>query len=116
MFNKRIFDNKIKDANTALQLMKNYLLVSKTYGSNSCIYALSKDKILVINNTRKYYISFDEFRTDFYLSDFYIYKKNPQNKRFTDIFSMQTITKDEHFDFYTRCAYNVRFNVGVSEW
>ena len=50
------------------------LLVSKTYGSNSCIYALSKDKILVINNTRKYYISFDEFRTDFYLSDFYIYK------------------------------------------
>ncbi len=69
-----IFDNKIKDANTALQLMKNYLLVSKTYGSNSCIYALSKDKILVINNTRKYYISFDEFRTDFYLSDFYIYK------------------------------------------
>ena len=69
-----IFDNKINDANTALQLMKNYLLVSKTYGSNSCIYALSKDKILVINNTRKYYISFDEFRTDFYLSDFYIYK------------------------------------------
>ena len=69
-----IFDNKIKDAKTALQLMKNYLLISKTYGSASCIYALSKDKILVINNTRKYYISFDEFKNDFYLSDFYIYK------------------------------------------
>lgn len=69
-----IFDNKIKDAKTAIQLMKNYLLISKTYGCSSCIYALSKDKILVINNTRKYYISFDEFKNDFYLSDFYIYK------------------------------------------
>ncbi len=69
-----IFDKKIKDSKTALQLLKNYLLISKTYGADSCLYALSKDKILVINSTRKYYITFDEFKNDFYLSDFYVYK------------------------------------------
>lgn len=69
-----ILETKIKDSKTALQLLKNYLLVSKTYGSVSCLYALSKDKILVINNTRKYYITPDQFINDFYLSDFYVYK------------------------------------------
>ncbi len=69
-----ISNTKVKDANTALQLLKNYLLISKAYGADSCLYALSKDKILVINNTRKYYISNDEFIKDFHLSDFYVYK------------------------------------------
>lgn len=69
-----IFNTKIKDAKTALQLLKNYLLISKTYGSDSCLYGLSKNKILVINQTRKYYITEDEFINDFYLSDFYVYK------------------------------------------
>lgn len=69
-----ILNNKIKDANTALQLLQNYLLISKSYGCNSCLYALSKNNILVINNTRKYYISKKDFLNDFYLSDYYIYK------------------------------------------
>ena len=69
-----VFNTKIKDSKTALYLLKNYLLISKTYGADSCLYALSKDKILVINNTRKYYITIDEFKNDFYLSDFYVYK------------------------------------------
>ena len=58
-------NTKIKDANTALQLMKHYLLISKAYGCDSCIYALSKDKILVLNKTRKYYITIDDFKKDF---------------------------------------------------
>lgn len=69
-----VFNNKIKDAKTALILMKNYILISKTYGSDSCLYALSKDKIIVINRTRKYYISQEDFIEDFNLSDFYVYK------------------------------------------
>ncbi len=69
-----IFNTKIKDAKTALQLLKNYLLISKTYGSDSCLYGLSNDKILVINQTRKYYLSKEDFIKDFYLSDFYVYK------------------------------------------
>lgn len=68
------FNNKIPDAKTALYLLKNYILISKAYGANSCFYALSKDKILVINDTRKYYISEYEFISDFYLADYYIYK------------------------------------------
>lgn len=69
-----IINNKIKDANTALQLLQNYLLISKTYGYDSCLYALSKNNILVINSTRKYYISKEDFLNDFHLSDYYIYK------------------------------------------
>ena len=67
-------NTKIKDANTALQLMKHYLLISKAYGCDSCIYALSKDKILVLNKTRKYYITIDDFKKDFNLADCYSYK------------------------------------------
>ena len=69
-----IANTKIKDSKTALQLMKHYLLVSKAYGCDSCLYALSKDKILVLNQTRKYYISIEDFNKDFYLADFYVYK------------------------------------------
>lgn len=69
-----VFNNKIKDAKTALILMKNYILISKAYGSDSCLYAFSKDKIIVINRTRKYYISQEDFIKDFNLSDFYVYK------------------------------------------
>lgn len=69
------FNNtKITDPKQALQLLKNYILISKAYGSNSCLYALSKDKILVINDTRKYYITEYEFISDFFLADYYIYK------------------------------------------
>lgn len=67
-------NTKVKDAITALQLLKHYLLISKAYGCDSCIYALSKDKILVLNQTKKYYISIDDFKKDFFLSDFYVYK------------------------------------------
>ena len=67
-------NTKIQDSKTALQLLNNYILVSKAYGSVSCLYALSRNKILVINNTRKYYITKEQFISDFYLSDFYIYK------------------------------------------
>lgn len=67
-------NTKVKDANTALQLLKHYLLISKAYGCDSCIYALSKDKILVLNQTKKYYISIEDFKKDFFLSDFYVYK------------------------------------------
>lgn len=66
--------NKIKDAKSALILLKNYILISKSYGSKSCLYALSKDRILVLNDTRKYYISQQEFINDFNLADFYVYK------------------------------------------
>lgn len=69
-----IFQTKIQDSKTALQLLKNYILISKTYGADSCLYALSKDNILVINSTRKYYITKNDFINDFYLSDFYVYK------------------------------------------
>lgn len=69
-----VLNTKIKDAKTALQLLKNYLLISKAYGCDSCLYALSKDKILVLNPTRKYYISQEDFIKDFNLSDFYVYK------------------------------------------
>lgn len=67
-------NTKVKDAITALQLLKHYLLISKAYGCDSCIYALSKDKILVLNQTKKYYISIEDFKKDFFLSDFYVYK------------------------------------------
>ena len=69
-----LLNTKVKDANTALQLLKHYLLISKAYGCDSCLYALSKDRILVLNQNKKYYISFDDFKKDFNLSDFYVYK------------------------------------------
>lgn len=68
------FNTKINSCKQALQLLRNYILISKGYGTKSCLYALSKDKILVINETRKYYITQQEFINDFNMFDFYIYK------------------------------------------
>lgn len=69
-----ISNNKINNYKNALQLLNNCILISKSYGCNSCLYALSNNMILVINNTRKYYITKEQFINDFNLSDFYIYK------------------------------------------
>lgn len=69
-----LISKQIKDPNLAIETMKKYILVSKGYGTSNCFYALSGDKILVINETRKYYISKYEFIRDFNLSEFYIYK------------------------------------------
>lgn len=69
-----ISNNKINNYKNALQLLNNYILISKSYGCNSCLYTLSNNMILVINNTRKYYITKEQFINDFNLSDFYIYK------------------------------------------
>lgn len=66
--------NKIKNSKDALILLDNYILMSSGYGIDSCLYILNKDMILVINNTRKYYISKEKFVEDFDLLDFYVYK------------------------------------------
>ncbi len=64
----------IPTAEQALRWMEHYLLISKPIGSSPILYALSKNNILVINSTRKYYISKDDFIRDFSLSSYYIYK------------------------------------------
>jgi len=69
-----LLNTKVNDPNTALQLLKHYLLISKAYGCDSCLYALSREKILVLNKSKKYYISIEDFKRDFFLSDFYVYK------------------------------------------
>ena len=66
--------NSITSYEQALDLLDNYLLISKPYGSSSLIYQKKDDKILVFNQNAKYYISFEKFREDFHLSKFYIFK------------------------------------------
>ncbi len=72
--NDTIYLVPIATSHQALELMDKYLLISKTLGMPSVLYAKSKDKILVINSTRKYYITQEDFIKDFSLSSYYIYK------------------------------------------
>ena len=69
-----LISKRINDPKVALEIMKNYILVSKGYGVAPCFYVKSRDKVLVINDTRKYYISEMEFIRDFNLSEYYVYK------------------------------------------
>ena len=68
-------DGMITSYEKALELLKNYLLVSKAYGAKPSVYAYSKDDhILVINQNSKYYITKEKFKEFFSLAPFYIYK------------------------------------------
>ena len=65
----------IPNAQLALELLKQNILLSKNYGGESSLYVKAANKhILVINQNKKYYISEEQFYNDFNLSTFYIYK------------------------------------------
>lgn len=66
---------KISSPNEALILLKTNVLVSKNPGQDPLYYMLSTSgDVIVTNDTRKYYISIDEFKYSFFETDFYIYK------------------------------------------
>ena len=66
---------KITSYTRALDLLNNFVLISKSYGTSSKLYVRYVDgSILVINKNTKYHISEKEFIDEFSLSSFYIYK------------------------------------------
>lgn len=65
---------QITNANTALKLLDEYVLIASNYNIKRCFFVKSDDKILVINDNTKYYISRNDFINDFYLFTFYVYK------------------------------------------
>ena len=68
-------DKIIPNAQLALELLKQHILISKNYGGESSLYTKASNKqILVINQNKKYYITEEQFYNDFNLSIFYLYK------------------------------------------
>lgn len=65
---------QITNVKDALEFLDNYILIAKNYNIKSCFFIKSNDKILVINENSKYYISRKDFINDFNLFTFYIYK------------------------------------------
>ena len=66
---------KIFSSNEAVSLLSTHVLVSKAQGQNPLFYMLSTDgNIIVTNETRKYYITVDDFKYNFYESEYFIYK------------------------------------------
>lgn len=66
---------KIFSSNEAVSLLSTHVLISKTQGQNPLFYMLSTDgNIIVTNETRKYYITVDEFKYNFYEADYFVYK------------------------------------------
>ena len=65
---------KIDNYTQALILLKTHVLVSIQKAQDPLFFILSKDKIMVTNETRKYYISFDDYKYNFFNNDTYIYK------------------------------------------
>lgn len=61
----------INDINEALTLLKEHNLISKPYGGKPIMYSLQENKILVVNNNLKTYISLEQFKEDFKNSVFY---------------------------------------------
>lgn len=69
-------DNKIiTSPYTAIELLNNFVLISKSYGTNPKLYVKYIDgSILVLSKNTKYHLSEKEFIDEFNLSTFYIYK------------------------------------------
>ncbi|MBQ7277066.1 MAG: hypothetical protein IJS58_07475 [Bacilli bacterium] len=70
---------KVDNYKQALFLLKTHILVSIKKGEAPLFFILTKDKannelIMVTNDTRKYYISIDDYKFNFYNDNTYIYK------------------------------------------
>jgi hypothetical protein len=70
---------KVDNYKQALFLLKTHILVFIKRGEAPLFFILTKDKannelIMVTNDTRKYYISIDDYKFNFYNDNTYIYK------------------------------------------
>lgn len=66
---------KIFSSNEAVSLLSTHVLISKAQGQNPLFYMLSIDgNIIVTNETRKYYITVDDFKYNFYEREYFVYK------------------------------------------
>lgn len=62
---------RINNFQEAMQLIKEYTLISKPYGSKPIFYCLYDGKIMMINNNLKTFTTADEFEEHFNNSIFY---------------------------------------------
>lgn len=65
---------QIINLNEALELLNTNILIASNYNIKRMLFIKSNNKILVINENIKYYITIQEFINDFSNYKFYLYK------------------------------------------
>ena len=65
---------QINNLNEALELLNTNILIASNYNIKRIFFMKSNNKILVINENIKYYITVQEFINDFLNYKFYLYK------------------------------------------
>lgn len=65
---------QINDIHIALELLKTNILLATNYQNKRLFFLKSNNMILVINETKKYYITINDFINEFSLFTFYLYK------------------------------------------
>lgn len=65
---------QIINLNEALELLNTNILIASNYNIKRMLFIKSNNKILVINENIKYYITIQEFINDFFNYKFYLYK------------------------------------------